>query len=89
MPASARTVRTSVTLDAELLREARALNLNVSAVVEGALREELRAIAGRERRKENAEALRLREAWLDRHGPPLKEHLPAWAQALSEIERLG
>ena len=80
MTATVRKVRTNVSLDAGVAERARALGLNVSAVTEAALREAVREAEARAWAEENAEALRLREAWLDRNGHPLAEFMPDWAK---------
>jgi antitoxin CcdA len=63
--------RANVTLDANLLAEARAFELNVSAIAEGALEAAVRAERARRWAEENAEAIELRRRWIDEHGMPL------------------
>lgn len=65
--------KTSLTLDAQALDEARALGINVSAVAEEALR---RAVAEARRQRwldENAEAFAAQADWHARNGHPLAE----------------
>jgi antitoxin CcdA len=69
MPASAKR-KTSLSLDADLLDEAQALGLNVSALSNAAL-----AVAVRDARRkawleENAEAFAAQSAWHEKHGHP-------------------
>lgn len=82
MAGTARKVRTTITLDPGLAEDARAFGLNVSAVAEAALRQEVRLAKAKAWHEENAEALRLREAWLREHGPVGYEYLPKAVQAV-------
>jgi antitoxin CcdA len=66
--------RANVTLDADLLAEARAFELNVSAIAEGALEAAVRAERARRWSVENAEAIELRRRWIDEHGLPLAKY---------------
>jgi antitoxin CcdA len=63
--------RTNVTISADLLAEARALDINVSAIAEAALDEAVRAARAAAWQAENAEALRQRVEWIGRNGLPL------------------
>jgi antitoxin CcdA len=63
--------RTNVTLDAALLAEARAFELNVSAIAEGALETAVKAEKARRWYEENAEAIEQRRRWIEEHGMPL------------------
>jgi antitoxin CcdA len=67
----ARRKRTNVSLNADLLDEARRLDLDVSAVTEAALETAVRNARARRWAEANAEALAERAEWIDRHGPPL------------------
>lgn len=65
--------KTSLTLDAQALDDARALGVNVSAVAEDALR---RAVAEARRQRwleENAEAFAAQAEWHARNAHPLAE----------------
>lgn len=65
--------KTSVTLDAEVLDCAKALEINVSAVAETALR---KAVAEARREQwliENAGSFAAQAQWHERHGHPLAE----------------
>jgi antitoxin CcdA len=58
----------NVSLDAALLAEAKALNLNLSRALEEGLRARVKAEQARRWREENAEAIRLSNDELDRNG---------------------
>jgi antitoxin CcdA len=60
--------RTNVTVDAGLLADARALDINVSAVLEAGLRNTLAEARRRRWLDENREALADANAFLERHG---------------------
>lgn len=65
--------KTSLTLDADALDEARALGMNVSAVADEALR---RAVADERRRRwmeENSGAFAAQADWHERHAHPLAD----------------
>lgn len=71
--ASAIKRKTSLTLDAEVLDSAKALEINVSAVAEAALR---RAVAEARRKQwlnDNADNFAAQAAWHERNGHPLAE----------------
>ncbi|MGM0583347.1 MAG: type II toxin-antitoxin system CcdA family antitoxin [Pseudomonadota bacterium] len=63
--------RTNVSLDAELLDEARRLDLNVSSITEAALEVAVREVRARRWAEENAQALAQRAEWIERNGLPL------------------
>ncbi len=67
----------SVTLDAELLDGAQALNINVSAVAEAALKSAVAQARQQHWLKENAGAFAAQAAWHERHGHPLAEIIAA------------
>ena len=58
----------NLSLDPDLIAEARALDLNLSRSVEEALREKVRAEKAKRWREENAEAIRLSNEELERNG---------------------
>jgi antitoxin CcdA len=58
----------NVSLDADLLAEAKALSLNLSRALEEGLRARVKAEQARRWREENAEAIRLSNDELDRNG---------------------
>lgn len=70
---TAQKTRTNVSINEAVLREARALKLNVSAISEAALEQAVSAARAEHWASENAEALKDREAWLDATGMPLAE----------------
>jgi antitoxin CcdA len=61
-------VRTNVTLDVDLLAEARAFELNVSAIAEGALEAAVKAERARRWYEENAEAIEQRRRRIEEDG---------------------
>ena len=76
--------KTSVTLAADALDEARDLGINVSAVADEALR---RAVAEERRRRwldENAATFAAQAAWHERHGHPLADILAGPGRAAWE-----
>ena len=71
MPHSSLKKRTNITLDGSLLDEARELGLNVSAISEAALAERVRGAKAEAWKRENAEAIAQRNAWVEEHELPL------------------
>ena len=69
--------KTSLTLDAEVLDGAKALNINVSAVAEAALKSAVAEARQQHWLEENAGAFAAQAAWHERHGHPLAEILSA------------
>ena len=74
MPVSAKR-KTSLSLDAAALDEAKALGLNVSALSDEALREAVRREQARKWVEENAEAFAAQRKWHEEHGHPLADIL--------------
>lgn len=66
--------RANVTLDADLLSEARAFALNVSAIAEGALEAAVKAEKARRWYEENAEAIERRARRIEEQGLILAEY---------------
>ncbi len=64
----------NVSLDVELVAEAKALKLNLSRMLEDALRQQLRDEKARRWREQNAEAIRLSNEELERNGLWSDEH---------------
>jgi antitoxin CcdA len=58
----------NVSLDADLIAQAKALDLNLSRALEEGLRARVKAEQARRWREENAEAIRLSNEELDRNG---------------------
>lgn len=73
MPANARRT-TSMTLDREILDEARALDLNVSRAAEAGIAAAVKAEKERRWREENAEAIRAYNEYIEKNGIPLAKH---------------
>jgi antitoxin CcdA len=67
----------SVTLDVEVLDGAQALNINVSAVAEAALKSAVAQARQQHWLKENAAAFAAQAAWHERHGHPLAKIISA------------
>jgi antitoxin CcdA len=65
---------TNLSLDGDLLDEARALQVNLSRAAERGIREEVRRARTEVWQAENAEALRSSNALVDRSGLPLGDH---------------
>ena len=62
---------TNLSLDSELLQEARALGVNVSRAAEAGVRVAVRQARADAWRTENAEAITSSNAWVEAHGLPL------------------
>ncbi|WP_206711324.1 type II toxin-antitoxin system CcdA family antitoxin [Aquisalinus flavus] len=68
---------TNVTINADLLQQAKALKLNLSALSERAIEEAVRAEKKRRWQEDNAEAIAAYEERIETHGT-LSEQLRAW-----------
>ncbi|MFD2649039.1 type II toxin-antitoxin system CcdA family antitoxin [Devosia albogilva] len=66
----------NLTIDQNLLTEARALKLNVSRAAEAGIAEAVRQEKSRRWQEENAEAIRSSNEWVERNGLPLAKHRP-------------
>ena len=73
MPPAARKP-TNVTLDAALIEEARTHGVNVSRAAEEGLREAVRRARWDAWRRENGEAMRAWNEWVEKNGLPLAEY---------------
>lgn len=71
MPPTPSKKRRNVTFDSQVIREARDFGINVSAVGEAALREEVRKARAAAWLEENAESLAQHCRWIEENGPPL------------------
>lgn len=71
MPANRRA--TSMTLDAKLLDEARALGVNLSRAAEEGILAQVRTERARRWKEENAEFIRDYNKWIAENGVPLAE----------------
>lgn len=69
--ASTEKQRTIVTLTAANLAAARELGLNLSAIIDAAVSEAVRAAKARAWATENAEAISERRTWIETNGTPL------------------
>jgi antitoxin CcdA len=65
--------KTSLTLNAQLLDVAKALDINVSAVAEVALKHAVASARHTQWLQQNAEAFAAQAAWHERHGHPLAD----------------
>jgi antitoxin CcdA len=74
MPAASDRKSTNLTLDKALIAEARELGINVSRAAEKGLAAEVKAERDRRWRDENAEAIRLENAYIEEHGLPLAKY---------------
>ncbi len=72
MPAAAKR-KTSLTLDAQALDQARALDLNVSAIAEAALVKAVAETRHKQWLEENAEAFKAQAEWHEKHGHPFAD----------------
>ena len=72
MPATRRA--TSMTLDAALLDEAKALGVNVSRAAEQGVAAALKAARAEAWKRENAEAIKNYNTWIEENGLPLAEY---------------
>ena len=69
--------KTSLTLDADVLDCAKALEINVSAVAEAALKNAVAHARHTQWINQNAEAFAAQAAWHERHGHPLADIMMA------------
>jgi antitoxin CcdA len=74
---SSRKRKTSLTLDAEALDQAKALDINVSAVANSALKNAIAQARQKQWLNQNAEAFAAQAAWHERHGHPLADIISA------------
>lgn len=61
----------NLSIEARLLAEAKATGLNLSAVLEGALRTQLKELRTEQWRAENRAAIEASNRYLEKHGLPL------------------
>jgi antitoxin CcdA len=64
----------NLSIDAYVLADAKALNINVSRAAETGIAEAVRAEKSRRWLEENREALESSNAWVDKHGLPLAKY---------------
>lgn len=73
MPAATRRA-TNLSLDPKLLEEARGLGVPLSRAAEAGLRDAVRKAHAEAWHRENAEAIRAYNEWVEKNGLPLAEH---------------
>jgi antitoxin CcdA len=64
----------NLSIDAAVLADAKALDINVSRAAETGIAEAVRAEKGRRWLEENRAALESSNAWVEKHGLPLAEY---------------
>jgi antitoxin CcdA len=64
----------NLSIDAAVLADAKALDINVSRAAESGIAEAVRAEKGRRWLEENREALESSNAWVEKHGLPLAKY---------------
>lgn len=74
--ASAPKWATNVSLNSDLLEQARALGVNVSRACERGLAEQIAELRDRQWLEENREAIASSNAYVEAHGLPLAKHRP-------------
>ena len=69
-------VRANLTLDSDLLSEARTLDINLSQAAEAGVRQAVKKAKEAVWREENATALQASNRWVEEHGLPLGDYRP-------------
>ena len=64
----------NLSLDAELLKEARALEINISSAAEEGLKQAVSKAKAEAWKRENAEAIDDYNRWIEKHGLPLEKY---------------
>jgi antitoxin CcdA len=64
----------NLSIDAKVLADAKALDINVSRAAETGIAEAVKAEKGRRWLEENREALESSNAWVEKHGLPLAKY---------------
>ena len=65
---------TNLSIDPDLIEEAKALGVNASRAAEAGVREAVRAAKGEAWLRENAEAIASSNAWVEKNGLPLAKY---------------
>lgn len=65
---------TNVSLDVDIVAEAKRLGINISRACENGLARQIVEEGGRRWRADNAEAMDAANAWTEEHGLPLAKH---------------
>lgn len=73
MPSAARKA-TNLSLDAELMSEARELDINLSRAAETGIKSAIKAEKERRWREDNAEAIKAHNEYFAKHGLPLAKY---------------
>ncbi len=63
----------NLSIDADLLDEAKSLGISISSVAEDGLRKAVSAEKGRRWKEENAEAIQSMNEWVEKNGIPLAQ----------------
>ncbi|WCR21033.1 type II toxin-antitoxin system CcdA family antitoxin (plasmid) [Paracoccus alcaliphilus] len=66
----------NLSLDTQLLAEARGLGINLSRAAEAGLRDAVREARAEQWKRENAQALEASNAWVQEHDLPLARYRP-------------
>lgn len=64
----------NLSVDTRLLDEAKALKINLSQTLEAALQEKIAKSHAVQWKKDNAEAIRSSNQWVEEHGLPLEKY---------------
>ncbi len=64
----------NLSVDTKLLDEAKALNINLSQTLETALKAKVAKSRAAQWKKENAEAIKSSNAWVEKNGLPLEKY---------------
>lgn len=65
---------TNLSLDQNLILEARELGINISQAAEGGLKEAVSKAKSEQWKRENAEALKSSNEWIEKNGLPLEKY---------------
>lgn len=65
---------TNLSLDQNLIKEARELGVNLSQAAEGGVREAVSNAKAEQWKRENAEAIESSNAWVEKNGLPLEKY---------------
>jgi antitoxin CcdA len=65
---------TNLSLDADILEEAKAMKVNLSRAAEDGIAEAIAREKARQFREENAEAIRSSNEYVEKHGLPLEKY---------------
>ena len=74
MPRTAQKRATNISLNVELIDEAKRLNVNISQACERGLEEQVSKSKAEIWKEENREAILAANAWIEEHGLPLEQY---------------